>query len=125
MHKYTERCIKMYLIILKAKANTGWEDGKLITILQIEGDPLNIDASGQCDLEVEVTVPASTVQESQEPVDTSDAGVAHRKWKLADGSHAQLDCLSYEPRVITCEGPECRKFAGTEYDKCPYASKKE
>ena len=109
---------------LKAKANEGWENGKQITILQIEGDPLNLETSRAFDLNIDIQIPLTSIQKSQEPMGTSAKDIAKKKWELSNGSHTQLDCSLYDIRMTTCEGPECRKFAGTDYAKCPYASKK-
>ena len=57
----------MNTITLKAKANSGWDAGKPITILQIEGDPLNIEVSGRWDVEMDIMITCDHIQESQEP----------------------------------------------------------
>lgn len=115
----------MKTITLKAKANPGWEDGKQITILQIEGDPLNIDASGSWDLEMDVMIPTSAIPESQQSEDMmhmiSDEGVVLRKQAYATKHNIKWDHLHCMDTKGICLGPVCEQWLGLEYVDCPKA----
>jgi hypothetical protein len=110
----------MHLISLRAKANEGWDDGKLITILQLEGDPLNLEASGSFDLEIEVMIPSTHIQKSQEPVDVSDADVRRRKRAHAAKHNIKWGHLTCMLNLAPCTGPDCNTYSGAMYIDCPH-----
>ena len=95
--------------------------GDQMTSILLLGDPLNL--VGYDSKQVEILIPDSAImrldtrEELEEMV--SDEGIAKRKWALADGSHTKLDCMI---QLATCIGPDCNKFAGIEYDKCPHST---
>ncbi len=119
----------MKTITLKAIANSGTdEDGNPITILQIEGDPLNIDSSGSWDLEMDVMIPTSAIPESQQSEDLmhmiSDEGVAERKRIYALKHNIKWDHLHCMDTNGLCLGPVCEQWLGLEYVDCPKAKVK-
>lgn len=98
-------------IKLEGKIQDGYDNNcNPVTIIQIEGDPFNIMDTYGDPIDVRLYIPKSAIQPA------SDKETAKRKWAISGDPHTL--------RVATCEGPECRKFAGTNYDKCPHASKK-
>ncbi len=117
----------MHLIALKAKANTNIDDNEnLITIIELEGDPLNIDPSGACDLKIEVMIASDQIQKpcTNKEIEhmVSDTGVAERKLAHAtkhDIKWKHLDCAIGS---IHCTGPYCNTYLGTSYEKCPHSS---
>jgi hypothetical protein len=111
----------MKTITLKAIANEGWDDGKLITILQINGDPLNLEGSGAFDLEIEIMITSDQIQKSQEPVDISDAGVAERKHAHAVKHNIKWNTINCILNLKPCTGPDCNVYLGSTYDDCPHA----
>ncbi len=104
-------------IELKGIATDGYDDtGEPITIIQIEGDPLNLLASAES-IEIDMYISKSNIQPETKVNsydDSSDAAIAKRKWAVADGTHIGLNCSLLN---ATCIGPDCDRFAGIEYDR--------
>ena len=97
------------------------QDGNQMTSILLLGDPLNL--VGYESKRIQILIPESAIQrlDTREELEemVSDEGTAERKWALADGSHTKLYCSLFK---IACVGPDCNKFAGIEYDKCPHSS---
>ncbi len=114
----------MPLITLKAKANSGWDDDKLITVLELEGDPLNLEGSGAFDLEIVVMIPSTHIQKpcSDKEIEhmVSIAGVAERKHAHAAKHDIKWDHLTCMLSLAPCTGPDCNTYLGTTYDDCPH-----
>lgn len=102
---------------LKAKANEGWEDGKLITILQIEGDPLNLEGSGAFDLDIVVQITNDQIQKSLEPDTRTDAERKHAHAAKHNIKWALLTCMK---DLAPCLGPDCVTWLGLTYVDCPH-----
>jgi hypothetical protein len=118
----------MHLITLKAKANEGWEDGQQITILKLEGDPLNLETSGAFDLDIVIQIPSNQIQKSCSDEEirrmSDDAGVAERKHEHAAKHNIKWDHLSCVLNLIPCTGPDCNIYLGTTYVECLHAKKR-
>jgi hypothetical protein len=114
-------------MILKAKAEDGFDnDGNPITIFQVEGDPLNIAASGKTFINLDITVPDTKVQRaiSQEDIHDmcSDEGVIKRNVAYATKNNIKWDHLDCKQFECTCKGPYCVSYLGhDDYSKCPEA----
>ena len=113
------------LITLKATASCGTDDqGKNITILQIEGDPLNLANTGTESLKIEVMLASSATQcvEDDASIDFTPAGDAERRRKYVEKHgimYSHLACVIGGEIIGPCNGPECPTYIGLDYDKCP------
>ncbi len=119
----------MHLIALKAIANEGSKDDQQITILELEGDPLNLETSGAFDLEIEVMIASDQIQKpcTNKEIEhmVSDTGVTERKKAHAVKHNIKwkhLDCALNLSRP--CTGPDCNTYLGAIYAECPHSSYK-
>ncbi len=116
----------MHLITLKAIANPGWKDDEQITILEIEGDPLNLETSGGFDLNIDVQITSDHIQKpcTNKEIEhmVSDTGVTERKIAHATKHNIKWKHLDCAIGSIHCVGPYCNTYLGTSYEKCPHSS---
>jgi hypothetical protein len=113
---------------LKAKASDGIDDdGNVITIFEVQGDPLSLLVSGVPQKEVQITVPDTEIEHVQTINEDfremcSDEGVIKRNVAYATKNNIKWDHLDCKQFECTCKGPYCTVYLGhDDYSKCPEA----